>query len=98
MLLQVAKNDEVLIAISNQNYARPGGMLDSWMRTAESVGLKNAMVVALDEATKAHAESQGMMSIIMDATVSTEPCPQALDPCSLYHYTLLYFCDSSHSD
>ena len=59
-----------MVAISNKNYARPGGMLDSWMRTAKGAGVNNAVVVALDQETKAHAESQGFQAFLMNVTVS----------------------------
>lgn len=68
--VQVAKDNEVLVAISNRNYARPGEMLDSWMRTVKGAGVTNALIVALDEDTKSHAESQGFTSIIMDLKAS----------------------------
>lgn len=56
---------EVMVAISNANYAQPGGMLDTWAESVLRAGVKNAMVVALDEATKAHAESKGLPAFQM---------------------------------
>ena len=61
---------EVMVAISNANYAQPGGMLDTWAESVLRAGVKNAMVVALDEATKAHAESKGLPAFQMTLEVS----------------------------
>jgi arabinosyltransferase len=58
--LQVAINGEVLAAMSNINYAAPGGMLDTWMENVQRAGVKNAMVIALDAQTKANAEAKGV--------------------------------------
>jgi len=68
-VVQVAKGNELIIAISNKNYARPGGMLDSWIRTVTRAGVTNALVVALDEETKKHAESQGVAAVMMEMKV-----------------------------
>lgn len=70
ILKKVAKGNELIVAISNKNYANPGGMLDSWIRTVTRAGVTNALVVALDEETKKHAESQGMTAIIMKMKIS----------------------------
>ena len=59
-LLQVAVNNEVMVAISNKNYAMPGSMLTTWMEGITRAGVKNAMVVALDDYTKSVAESHGI--------------------------------------
>lgn len=59
----------MLVAISNRNYAQPGSMLDSWMRTVKGAGVTNAIVVALDEDTKKHAEDNGFTSVIMNVKV-----------------------------
>lgn len=58
-LQEVAVNDEVMVAVSNENYAHPGGMLDVWMGNARRAGVKNAMIVALDDATKANVQKFG---------------------------------------
>jgi hypothetical protein len=58
-LRTVAINDEVLVAVSNINYARKGGMLDLWMDGVKRSGVKNAMVVALDQETKRNVEERG---------------------------------------
>ena len=47
-------------ALSNINYAMRGGMLDTWMEGVQRSGLKNAMVVALDDQTKDNAEAKGL--------------------------------------
>lgn len=38
-LAQVAINDEVLVAVSNQHLAHKGGMLDLWMRNVRARGM-----------------------------------------------------------
>ncbi len=58
--MQVAVNNEVFAAMSNANYARPGGMLDTWMEGVKRAGVKNAMVIALDAETRANAEAKGV--------------------------------------
>ena len=67
---QVAVHGEVMVAISNANYAQPGGMLDTWAESVLRAGVRNALVVALDEATKAHAESKGLPAFQMTLEVS----------------------------
>lgn len=62
---QVAVNNEVMVAISNENYARPGGMLDLWMDGVRRSNVSNALVIALDDATKQHVESQGFIAYQM---------------------------------
>jgi hypothetical protein len=71
--LQVAINNEVLAAMSNINYAMPGGMLDTWMEGVQRAGVKNAMVIALDAQTKANAEAKGITAHVMHIKVSTGP-------------------------
>lgn len=56
----MAINGEVLAAMSNINYAAPGGMLDTWMENVQRAGVRNAMVIALDAQTKANAEAKGV--------------------------------------
>jgi len=60
---------EVMVAISNANYAQPGGMLDTWAECVLRAGVKNALVVALDEPTKAHAETKGLPAFQMTLEV-----------------------------
>ena len=67
---QVAKNNEVMLAISNKNYAMPGGMLDTWMESVKRANVTNAMVVALDLETKKHAESMGIPAHFMTLQAS----------------------------
>lgn len=57
---QVAVNNEVFAAMSNANYASPGGMLDTWMEGVQRAGVKNAIVIALDSVTRQNAESKGI--------------------------------------
>ena len=66
---QVAKNNEVMVAISNSNYAGKGNMLDTWMRNVKRAGVSNAMVVALDLPTQQHALSEGFASVVMTMQV-----------------------------
>lgn len=58
-------NNEVMVAISNRNYAGPGNMLDIWMDNVKAAGVKNAMVVALDSFTKEHVQSKNFPVIEM---------------------------------
>ncbi|EIE27038.1 hypothetical protein COCSUDRAFT_11236, partial [Coccomyxa subellipsoidea C-169] len=62
---QVAKDNEVMVAISNANYAQPGGMLDLWMAGVRRANVTNALIVALDDATQQHAESLGFTAYQM---------------------------------
>ena len=65
LLREVAINDEVMVAVSNINYARPGGMLDLWMDGVKRAGVRNALVVALDEETKENVEKRGFKAFRM---------------------------------
>lgn len=72
------------MAISNRNYAGKGNMLDTWMRNVRRAGVTNAMVVALDEDTRKHAEGEGFASLVMTLQVRirttwgrTAPSPEA---------------------
>ena len=60
-----------MAAISNRNYAMPGGMLTTWMENVKRAGVKNAIVVALDAQTKTNAEAQGIVAHEMHLEVST---------------------------
>ena len=66
---QVAIRDELVVAISNKNYAGPGNMLDTWMAHVKEAGVANAFVVALDDQTLAHASSQGLASLVFHMEV-----------------------------
>lgn len=68
-LKKVAINNEVLVAVSNANYAWPGGMLELWMRSVKRAGVKNAMVVALDEDTKTNVEKFGFPAFRLDMAI-----------------------------
>ena len=74
--VQVAVDGEVLAAMSNINYATPGGMLDTWMEGVKRAGVKNAMVIALDAMTKANAEKFGIPAFEMhvQARADSAPC------------------------
>lgn len=69
VLRKVAINDEVLVAVSNINYARKGGMLDLWMDGVKRADVKNALVVALDDETKHNVEEQGIDAFRMDMEI-----------------------------
>lgn len=64
-LEKVAINNEVLVAVSNINYAQKGGMLDVWMDGVKRAKVKNAMVVALDDETKKNVEERGLPAFRM---------------------------------
>ena len=66
---QVAIDGEVLAAMSNINYATPGGMLDTWMEGVKRCAVKNAMVIALDAMTKVNAEKFGVPAFEMHVQV-----------------------------
>ena len=84
--VQVAIDNEVVVAISNKNYAGVGNMLDTWMEHVKRAGVKNAMVVALDEPTRQHADSQGVASQIFKLEV--RPCSRS-SCCALLRLPLL---------
>lgn len=69
-LRKVAINNEVFASLSNKNYARPGGMLDTWMEGVKRSGVKNAMVIALDDETRQNAEARGVPSHQMHIEVA----------------------------
>ena len=71
--MQLALKNELVVAISNKNYAGVGNMLDTWMEHVKRAGVTNAMVVALDEPTRQHAESQGFASMIFKLEVRMQP-------------------------
>lgn len=68
-LKKVAINNEVLVSVSNANYAWPGGMLQVWAENARRSGVKNMMVVALDDDTKKNAEGYGLPAFRMDVKI-----------------------------
>lgn len=68
--MQVAVDNEVMIAISDSNYAVPNGMLTTWIENVKLAGVRNAMVVALDSQTKAMVEEQGLAAHEMHLAVS----------------------------
>lgn len=78
-LRKVAIDNEVLVAVSNINYAQKGGMLDLWMDGVQRSGVRNAMVVALDEETKQNVEARGMNAFLFrmeipESQVCQHPC------------------------
>ena len=62
-------NAEVMVAVSDINYARPGGMLDLWMSSVQRAGVKNAMVIALDDETKKNVEEKGITAFKMKVKI-----------------------------
>ena len=86
---QVAINNEVLAAMSNINYAQPGGMLDTWMESVKRCGIKNAMVIALDAQTTKNAEAFGIPAFEMHMEARHQRCsisfpPLLRAPCLMY--------------
>ena len=79
--MQVAIKNEVLVAISNRNYAGPGNMLATWMDNVKRAGVSNALVVALDKETKAHVTQAGLPAIQFNVQVIL--CLQILRCCLL---------------
>ena len=69
VLEEVAVNNEVLVAVSNINYAAKGGMLDTWMDGVKRAGVKNALVIALDDQTKRNVEERGLHAFRMDLEI-----------------------------
>lgn len=67
--VQTAVNNEVMVAISNRNYAGPGNMLDIWMDNVVRAGVTNALVVALDSSTKEHVATKKFPVIEMHEQV-----------------------------
>ncbi|KAK9797806.1 hypothetical protein WJX73_009375 [Symbiochloris irregularis] len=70
ILRKIAVKNEVLVAISNKNYAGPHNMLGTWIENVQRVGVGNAMVVALDEQTKKSVIDAGMESILFTMKIS----------------------------
>ena len=68
-LRKIAINKEVLVAVSNRNYAWPGGLLELWMKSVQLSGVKNAMVVALDDDTKTNVEAFGFPAYRLDMEI-----------------------------
>lgn len=77
-VVQVAKDNEVMVAISNANYAQPGGMLDLWMDGVRRSNVTNALVIALDDATQRHVESLGFTAYQMSLQVHFNPAMELL--------------------
>ncbi len=100
---QVAIDNEVMVAISNSNYAMPGGMLDTWMEGVKRANVTNAMVIALDRETKDHAESMGVPAHLMILQVRITPvtmCHRAIRGTMLavaqaYTQKTFLFCQSN---
>jgi hypothetical protein len=64
-----SKEHEVLVAVSDANYARPGGMLEVWMAAVKRVGVTNALVVALDDAAAENVRAAGFEAFRIDAAI-----------------------------
>lgn len=69
LLSSIAKSNEVMVAISNYNYARPGGMLDLWIDNVRQSGVTNAMVLALDEQTLDGVQQKGFPVYKMEVEI-----------------------------
>lgn len=69
VLKEIAINNEVLVAVSNINYAQKGGMLDLWMDGVKRAGVRNALVVALDDQTMHNVEERGIHAFRMDLEI-----------------------------
>lgn len=67
--MQIGVKNEVMVAISNRNYAGKGSMLDIWIRNVKRSNVTNAMVVALDEETQKFAEAEQIPSLVMSLKV-----------------------------
>ncbi len=57
------------MAVSNKNLAWPGGMLETWVTNVRRAGVPNAMIIALDDETKAAADKLGFPAFRMDVPV-----------------------------
>ncbi|GAB4813747.1 hypothetical protein N2152v2_000793 [Parachlorella kessleri] len=68
-LRRVAVNNEVVLAVSNKNLAWPGGMLESWVANVRRAGIRNALVLALDDETKAAMDKQAFPAFRMDVPI-----------------------------
>lgn len=69
LLRKISTGDEILIAVSNINYAQKGGMLDLWIDGVKRAGVENALVVALDDETKRNVEERGIHAFRMDMEI-----------------------------
>ena len=54
------------MAVSNINYATKGNMVDMWIEGVRRAGVRNAMVIALDDDTKKNVEEQGFPAFRME--------------------------------
>lgn len=70
MYLQVAINNEVIVALSNKNLANKDNMLNVWIDGVKRAGVKNALVMALDAETESFAKEKGIASFRVDKFVS----------------------------
>ena len=70
-LVQLSRNNEIMVAISNKYMANPDGALDIWSRNIRRITTPNHMVVALDDETEDFCKSAGINVIRMPVLVST---------------------------
>uniref|UniRef100_A0A1D2ABV6 Nucleotide-diphospho-sugar transferase domain-containing protein n=2 Tax=Auxenochlorella protothecoides TaxID=3075 RepID=A0A1D2ABV6_AUXPR len=64
-LKKVAINNEVLVVMSDRRYAHNDTILDLCIQSINRVGVKNALVLALDNKTRDFAEGRGMAAFMM---------------------------------
>lgn len=69
LLKKISITNEVLVAVSNKNYAQPGGMLEVWIDGVTRAGIKNALIIALDDETKRNVQSRGVNVFRMDVKI-----------------------------
>ena len=70
-LKEVAINNEILVAVSNKNLAAPGFMLDMWIKSCQASGVKNYMVICLDDETERFVRSQNAPAYNMKDVIPT---------------------------
>jgi hypothetical protein len=72
--MQAAINNEVLVTICNKNYGYKGGMLDMWLDNLALAGVKNVLVVALDDTTRDTAVAKGFPAFRTEIEVRGRAC------------------------
>ena len=82
-LAEVAINNEVLVAVSNKNLAAPGFMLDMWIRSVQASGVKNFLVMCLDDETEHFVTSLGAPAVNMKEIIPQVRRPTLTTPLNL---------------